>query len=130
MKTLVQSGDTKRGDLNLLTQSLEFWQVIKFGTWAKENKETGYYHFRDELHHQAIAKILVQTSFKIGDLKYGLIWILNGQKEVGLLIVWILNGIWNPDATSFEIRYFVKNYLKARQNIQILNGWDYSYSFS
>ena len=27
------------------------------------------------------------------DLKSGLVWILNGQKEVGLQMVWILNGI-------------------------------------
>ena len=28
-----------------------------------------------------------------GDLKSGLIWILNGQEEVGLEMVWITNGI-------------------------------------
>ena len=37
-------------------------------------------------------------------LKSGLVWILNGQKEVGLQIVRILNGIRNPEAQSFEIR--------------------------
>ena len=29
---------------------------------------------------------------------------VNGQKVVGLQMVWILNGIWNPDAQPFEIR--------------------------
>ena len=28
-----------------------------------------------------------------GDLKSGLVWVLNGQKEVGLQMVYILNGI-------------------------------------
>ena len=28
-----------------------------------------------------------------GDLESGLVWILNGQKEVGLEMIWISNGI-------------------------------------
>ena len=28
-----------------------------------------------------------------GDLKSGLVWIFNGQKEVGLQMVWISNGM-------------------------------------
>ena len=31
-------------------------------------------------------------------------YILNGQKEVGLQMGWILNGIWNLEAQPFEIR--------------------------
>ena len=54
-----------------------------------------------------------------GDLKYGLVWILNGWKEVGLQMVWISNGIWNPVAQPYEIWtngcHFFKNYLKSRQ---------------
>ena len=32
------------------------------------------------------------------------VWILNGQKEVGLQMVWISNGIWNLEAQPFENR--------------------------
>ena len=60
------------------------------------------------------------------DLKSWLVWISNGQKEVGLQRVWILNGIWNPEAQPFDIwtfgRHFVKNHLKSWQNIWISNG--------
>ena len=38
-----------------------------------------------------------------GDLKSGLVWILNGPKEAGLQIILISNGIWN----------FVKNHPKS-----------------
>ena len=45
--------------------------------------------------------------------------ILNGQKEVGLQIVQILNVIWNLEAQPFEIqtngRHFIKNHLKSGQ---------------
>ena len=54
-----------------------------------------------------------------GDLKAGLVWILNGQKEVGLQIFWILNGIWDMEAQPFEIwtkgHRFVINHLKSWQ---------------
>ena len=36
-----------------------------------------------------------------GDLKSGQVQILNGQKEVGLHVVWISYGIWNPEAQPF-----------------------------
>ena len=36
------------------------------------------------------------------DLKSGLVFISNGQKEVGLQMVQILSGIWNPEAQSFD----------------------------
>ena len=39
-----------------------------------------------------------------GDLKSGLVWILNGRKEVGLQMVSILNGIWNLEAQPLGIR--------------------------
>ena len=43
------------------------------------------------------------------------IQILNGQKEVGLQIVWISNGIWNLEAQLFEIRtYLFVDKTKAR----------------
>ena len=49
----------------------------------------------------------------------GLVWILNGQKEVGLQMVRIWKGIWNPLAQPFEIwtsgRHFVNNHLKYGQ---------------
>ena len=60
-------------------------------------------------------------SFYRGDLKSVLVWILNGQKEVGLQIVPILNGIWNMETQPFEIfiigHHFVKNHLKSRQKM-------------
>ena len=54
-----------------------------------------------------------------GDLKSGLVWITDGQKEVELQMDWILNAIWNLEAQTFEIqtndRHFVKNHLKSGQ---------------
>ena len=32
------------------------------------------------------------------DLKSRLVWTSNGEREVGLQMIWILNGIWNPEA--------------------------------
>ena len=60
-----------------------------------------------------------------GDLKSVLLWILNGQKEVELQMVCILNGICNPEAQQFEIRttgsQFVKNNLKSGHKCPDLN---------
>ena len=39
-----------------------------------------------------------------GDLKSGLVWILNVQKEVGFQMVRILNGIGNPKAQPLIIQ--------------------------
>ena len=71
-----------------------------------------------------------------GDIKYGLVWISNGQKEVGLQMVQISNGIWNPETQPFEIRtnghHLVKKPFEIRtktigfQMVQFLNGWGYS----
>ena len=48
-------------------------------------------------------------------LKSSRVQILNGRKGVGLQMVWISNGIWNPEAEPFEIQTngtnFVKNHL-------------------
>ena len=47
------------------------------------------------------------------------VWTSNGRKESGLQMVMISNGIWNPEAQTFEIRtnsrHFVKNHKKSRQ---------------
>ena len=55
---------------------------------------------------------MLQIFYYIGDLKSNLVWISNGPKEVGLEMIWILNGIWNPVAQPYEIRtnggHFVK----------------------
>ena len=55
----------------------------------------------------------------IGDLKYRLVWISNGQKQGGLQMIWISSGFWNPEAQTFEIptngRHFVKNPLNFGQ---------------
>ena len=52
-----------------------------------------------------------------GDLKSGLVCILNGPIEVGLQMVWILNGIWHLEAQPFEIwtnsNHCAKNHLKS-----------------
>ena len=56
-----------------------------------------------------------------GDLKSGLVWITNGQREVELQMDWILNAIWNLETHKFEIqtndRHFVKNHLKSGKNV-------------
>ena len=42
-----------------------------------------------------------------------------GPTQVGLQMVWIMNGIWNPEAQPFEIQtdglHFVINHLKSGQ---------------
>ena len=65
------------------------------------------------------------------DLKSGLVLILNGQNEVGLQVVWILNGIWNLEAildlgkwqpfsqTPFRIRTEMSGFWI----VWFLNGW-------
>ena len=54
------------------------------------------------------------------DLKFGLFWILNGRKEVGLQMVQLSNEIWNLEAQPFEIltngRHLVKHHLKSDKN--------------
>ena len=61
-----------------------------------------------------------------GDLKSGQVWILSAQKEVGLHMVWISNGICIPEAQTFEIQvngcHLVKNHSKSGPNVQIWNG--------
>ena len=67
-----------------------------------------------------------------GDLMSRLFFILNGQKENELQMVWFSKGIWNQEAQPFEIRtksgHFIKNHLKSRGKlldfkcVQILNG--------
>ena len=56
-------------------------------------------------------RLLVMEISYSGDLKSDLVWILNGSKQVGLQMVWISNGISNPEAQPFEIqtngRHFV-----------------------
>ena len=62
---------------------------------------------------------LAKSNYRV-DLKFGLVWILNGLKEIGLQKVQILNGIRNPEAQPLEIHtnghHFVKNHLKSGQN--------------
>ena len=60
--------------------------------------------------------IIPQNPIYSGDLKSRLVWILNGQEEIGLQMVQILNGIWDPEAQPFEIQtngcHFVKNHFE------------------
>ena len=62
-----------------------------------------------------------------GDLKSGLVWILNGQKVICLLLVWILIGIWILEAIPFEICtngiMLSKTILNLDTNVLILNYW-------
>ena len=85
-----------------------------------------------------------------GDLNSRLVWISNGQNEVGLQMVWFANGFWNLEAQPFEIwtngHHLVKNYLNPDKwpsfskklfeirtktfrflMVRFSNGWDYSY---
>ena len=55
--------------------------------------ESGASHPPDQVVMKAIQVIRVTTVKYSEDLKFRLVWILNGQKEVGLQIVWISNGI-------------------------------------
>ena len=61
-----------------------------------------------------------------GDLKSGLVWILVGQKEVGLQMARFLDGNWNPEAQTSEIHTNVRHLSKIiwnlDKNVQILNG--------
>ena len=80
-----------------------------------------YKNFNTGLEAWYLYHIICVTSFMLysGDLKSDLVWISNGPKQVGLQMVWISNGIWNPEAQPFEIRtngrHFVKNHLKSGQ---------------
>ena len=48
-------------------------------------------------------------------MKSGQVWILIIQKEVGLQMVQILDGIWNPEAQQFDDgSHFVKKDLKSK----------------
>ena len=45
------------------------------------------------IQHLDTSSIQIPTTVETGDLKFGLVQISNGQKEVGLKKVQILNGI-------------------------------------
>ena len=55
-----------------------------------------------------------------GDLKSRQVWILKGGIEVGLQMVWISNGIWNPEAQPSTI--LSKTFLNLDKNVYICNG--------
>ena len=56
-----------------------------------------------------------------GDMKSGLVWISNTQKEVDKQMVQILNGVWNSEAQPFEIQTN-GHQNKKPQNVQISYG--------
>ena len=60
-----------------------------------------------------------------GDLKSGLVWIFYGQKEIALQKVWILNGIWNPEAQPLKSGQLAavlsKTIWNQDKNLPILN---------
>ena len=65
-----------------------------------------------------------------GDLKLGLVWIFNVQKEVGLQMVWISMG-----SEIRKLNYLKSGHMAASlskpiwnpyKNVRILNGRDYS----
>ena len=85
---------------------------------AQNEEDETHRHVDQQRHeHQQRPEKLDQFIEYSGDLKSDLVWISNGPKQVGLQMVWILNGIWNPEAQTFEIRtngrHFVKNHLKT-----------------
>ena len=79
---------------------------------------------------------VLYCDYYYGDLKSRLVRISNSWKEVGLQMVLISKGIWNPEAGPFEIQangcHFVqkpfKIWTKRCGMIQFSNGWNYSYS--
>ena len=72
-----------------------------------------------------------------GDLKCRIVWILNGQKELGMQIVRVSNGMWNPEAQPFLIQTNDPHFQKTKTfEIQTItsgfwlvwfsNSWDHS----
>ena len=66
--------------------------------------------------HKGTAAVTKKQNLNRHDLKSRLVWILNDPKEVGLQVVLISNGIWNPESKPFEISKFamVETLAKAR----------------
>ena len=67
------------------------------------------------------SKVLISIRVQFsGDLKSGLIWISNGQKEVSLQVFHIFNKIWYLRAQPCEIqangRHFVKKHLACNRS--------------
>ena len=61
-----------------------------------------------------------------GDLKSGQVLISNGRKEVGLQMVQISNGIWNPKAQPFEIWTYGHHFVKTIEILTKLFGFERS----
>ena len=81
----------------------------------------------EKLKQEGMGKILQRKHS--GDLKSGLVWILNGQKEVSLQMVRILKKILNLKAQPFCQKPFeIKTKMSGFWLVQFSNGWDHSYS--
>ena len=70
-----------------------------------------------------VAGTQVQAGAKFsGYLKSGPVQFSNDWKEVGLQMIDLMNGVWNPEAQPFKIQtngcHLVKNHLKSGQKSQ------------
>ena len=76
-----------------------------FRKMQEEKDESTTFHTEAsylEIYNEKVRDLLQVNLQYSGDLKSRLVRILNGQKEVGLQMVRILNGIWNPEAQQSE----------------------------
>ena len=105
--------------------------------WSRSTDAWGWHRNRAAIKWKWLSIFRLHNKFKFGVimlwyrnysgyLKSAPVWILNGQKEIGLHTVRIWNGIWNLVAKPIEIRTngcrFVKDHWKSRQKCLILNG--------
>ena len=105
--------------MQITKSSIEVWPYRDIYYQTLTSPITKWFNqLRDESVWNVLSLVHYSNDYS-GDLKFKLVLILNGQKEAGLQMVWILNGVWNPEAQPFEIwtngRLFVKNHLKFGQ---------------
>ena len=82
------------------------WKGIRKGQCQLNKK-----NFKTQFLSMFQFKSTQATHSALSAISSGLVWILNGQKEAGLQMVRILNGIWN-----WKPNHFIKNYWKSWLN--------------
>ena len=110
-----------------LTNYVFFRGILDSVFWISSLFETLQFKQKLKIEYSTFVKKCNKSCFKSsGDLKSWHVRISNGWKEVGLQMVLISNGVWNPEAQPFEIltngHNFVKNYLKPGQKCPDF-GW-------
>ena len=86
----------------LLNLSVVLWFFLQVDQLQNNGHPAhGHGALRHNLRHNRRQKSETNKIKYSGDLKSDLIWILNGPKEVEFQMVWIWNGIWNPEALTF-----------------------------